>query len=114
MPVKGLATTKPGMAYPETNHTLDDATNRPESPATGLRRWGGESGDLRRGNTPVLDSSYLSLLRAVVLRRWLWRSDYRVGSVSYCARVEKKTPDAQMRLSVLELRHLLTGMLWRE
>jgi len=31
----------------------------------------------------------------------------------YCAHVEKKTPDAQVRLSVPELRHLLTGVLWR-
>ena len=30
-----------------------------------------------------------------------------------CERVEKKTPDAQVRLSVPELRHLLTWMLWR-
>jgi hypothetical protein len=30
-----------------------------------------------------------------------------------CERAEKKTPDAQVRLSVPELRHLLTGMLWR-
>jgi hypothetical protein len=27
--------------------------------------------------------------------------------------VEKKTPDAQVRLSVPELRHLLTALLWR-
>ena len=30
-----------------------------------------------------------------------------------CVREEKKTPEAQVRLSVPELRHLLTGMLWR-
>jgi hypothetical protein len=31
----------------------------------------------------------------------------------YCEREEKKTPNAQVRLSVPELRHLLGGMLWR-
>src|ERR1022692_1552355 len=30
-----------------------------------------------------------------------------------CERVEKKTPDPQVRLSVPELRHLLTALLWR-
>ena len=30
-----------------------------------------------------------------------------------CERVEKKTPDKQVRLSVPELRHLLTALLWR-
>ena len=30
-----------------------------------------------------------------------------------CAHVEKKTPNAQVRLSVPELRHLLTALLWR-
>ena len=31
----------------------------------------------------------------------------------HCERVEKKTPDAQVRLSAPELRHLLTALLWR-
>src|SRR5664279_734253 len=30
-----------------------------------------------------------------------------------CAHAEKKTPNAQVRLSVPELRHLLTALLWR-
>jgi hypothetical protein len=30
-----------------------------------------------------------------------------------CEHAEKKTPVAQVRLSVPELRHLLAGMLWR-
>jgi len=32
---------------------------------------------------------------------------------SYCAHGEKKTPAGQVPLSVLELRHLLTDLLWR-
>jgi hypothetical protein len=35
-------------------------------------------------NTTVVDSGSLQLLWAAVLRRALWRSDFRVGSVSYC------------------------------
>src|SRR5271163_3952139 len=42
--------------------------------------------------------------------RWLcWPTPYW----PFCAYAEKKTPDAQVPLSVPELRHLLTRLLWR-